>query len=118
MGGRYSFDQPVEITSGDADALTVDGGIRSHGVAITDASGALQVPWGSIPRNSIGQDTLRANSVGSGVLRTATFNQSGSQSFTPPGNGLAFWPVPTSGEGNNADTRPFLKVRGLVGQWR
>ena len=98
MGGKFSFDQPVEITSDDADALTVEGGIRSGGVRITDASGALQVPWASMPQNTVGQPELAANSVGSGELRTAMFNQAGSAPFTPPGNGYAFFPTATAGD--------------------
>ena len=58
MSGKYSFDQPVDITSSDAAALNVTGGIRSAGVAITNTSGALQVPWASMPRNTVGQPEL------------------------------------------------------------
>ena len=81
--------------------------------------GAAPYPMRYTTAANLAAYVLPANSIGTGQLHTAVLNQTGTATFTMPGGGYAFWPVPTLGpsSGDDEATCMLVTAHGGVGLW-
>ena len=107
---RHSKDQVTGLGT----AATKDVGTDSGKVPVLDSDGHLEnarlsgIPTGSLADDVVTQAKMADDAVGSGQLRTGTYNQSGRGYFTLPSNTLTFLPVPGGTSTDNNDHKLFL----------